>query len=145
MSRSRDFLERFRAAGGPGAPSATGVPADRSAELAAELEPVLARLDDVQAEAGRLRAEARHDAERMTQEAGARAAGVVAAARLGADAERADAAARMSEQAREEAATVLADAERTAEDVRRHAEARLPEYRDVVLAAVRDALGREAG
>jgi hypothetical protein len=37
----RDFLERFRPVGTPGA-SATGVAADRTAERAAELEPALA-------------------------------------------------------------------------------------------------------
>ncbi|GAA1331576.1 hypothetical protein GCM10009647_071660 [Streptomyces sanglieri] len=53
----RDFLERFRPAGTPGA-SAAGVPVDRTAERASELEPTLAQLMDVQREAARIRASA---------------------------------------------------------------------------------------
>ncbi|SFG73131.1 hypothetical protein SAMN02787118_12726 [Streptomyces mirabilis] len=48
----RDFLERFRPVGTPGA-SATGVAADRTAERAAELEPALAQLTDGQQGAAR--------------------------------------------------------------------------------------------
>ena len=51
MPRTRGLLQRFRGAGAPGAASAVGVPADRVAETAAELEPVFARLAPVQAEA----------------------------------------------------------------------------------------------
>ncbi|MGW3208866.1 hypothetical protein [Streptomyces sp. NPDC001135] len=58
----RDFLEGFRPAGTPGAP-ATGVPADRMAERAAELEHALARLTDVQQQAARIRAAAEETAE----------------------------------------------------------------------------------
>ncbi|MGW5382493.1 hypothetical protein [Nocardia sp. NPDC003963] len=53
-----DFLDRFRPAGLPGAAAARGIPVDRSAAAAAELMPVLARLDPVQDEAERLRAAA---------------------------------------------------------------------------------------
>ncbi|WP_330180126.1 hypothetical protein OHB26_27395 [Nocardia sp. NBC_01503] len=49
MPQWRDFLDRFRPAGAPGAAAPRGVPADRAAELTAELTPLLARLDRVQA------------------------------------------------------------------------------------------------
>ncbi|MFJ1709912.1 hypothetical protein [Kitasatospora sp. NPDC088346] len=55
MVTFRDFLARFRPTGAPGA-SATGVPADRAAELTAELGPSLAELTQAQEEAdGRTR------------------------------------------------------------------------------------------
>lgn len=49
MPAMRDFLERFRPAGAPG-PAAAAVPADRPAELAAELEAVFALLNEAEAE-----------------------------------------------------------------------------------------------
>ena len=55
MPQWRDFLERFRPAGTPGAAAQGGVPADRIADTAAELEPVFMMLDDVHAEAARIR------------------------------------------------------------------------------------------
>ncbi|MYR20416.1 hypothetical protein GTW63_19095, partial [Streptomyces sp. SID6137] len=76
----RDFLERFRPTGTPGA-SAAGVPADRTAERAAELEPALARLTDAQREAERIRAAARQSAEALRRDAAREAEQVVAAAR----------------------------------------------------------------
>ncbi len=48
----RDFLERLRPSGTPGAPSVAGVPADRLAERSTELEAVFALLEDVQAAGG---------------------------------------------------------------------------------------------
>ena len=54
MPRVRDVLYRFRPAGAPGAASSAGVPVDRSADLAAELEPVFALLADTEQEVCRL-------------------------------------------------------------------------------------------
>jgi hypothetical protein len=88
----RDFLTRFRPAGSPGAAARAGVPADRSGELEAEVAPVLARLDDTEAEHERLIAQARREAEQ-----------IVATARSAADAIAADGA-RRSETIREQAA-----------------------------------------
>ena len=69
MPQWRDFLERFRPAGTPGAAAQGGVPADRIADTAAELEPVFMMLDDVHAEAARIRrcAVEHADAIRQTQ------------------------------------------------------------------------------
>ncbi|MGQ4420037.1 hypothetical protein ACN6LA_007802, partial [Streptomyces sp. SAS_269] len=102
----RDFLERFRPTGTPGA-AAVGVPADRAAERAAELEPALARLTDVQQEAARIRVAADEAAEALRRDAAREAERVVADARE-----------RAPEVRRRAAAPVLEDARREADDVR---------------------------
>lgn len=140
MPRSRDFLERFRPAGTPGAAAKPGVPADRVAELSAELEPVLALLADTEKEADSIRTEASLQAERVRRHADERARVVVAAARRSADAERSDAAARLRQRAAQETAEILARAEQEAADVRRRGSERLPGYVDRVVGAVRDSL-----
>jgi vacuolar-type H+-ATPase subunit H len=78
MPPLRDFLTRFRPAGSPGAATRAGVPADRSGELEAEIAPVLARLDDTEAERERLIAQARGEAEQIVAAARS-AAGAIAA------------------------------------------------------------------
>ena len=83
MPGLRDYLDRFRPAGAPGA-GGTGVPADRSRELEAELTSVLALLDGVHAECAGVVARARQDAERIV--ATARAEGQLVGARTGAPA-----------------------------------------------------------
>jgi len=76
----RDFLDRFRPAGAPGAVARVAVPPDRSSQ-AAELGPVLALLDDTQAECQRGIAQAEADAVRIVTEARAAAAAIAADAR----------------------------------------------------------------
>lgn len=137
MPRSRDILQRFRSAGTPGAATATGVPADRVAELSAELEPVLARLAVAQDEAARVRAEAQQEADRRRQAAAQDASARVAAAHRQAAAERADAALCLARQAEEEAAATLAAAARDATTVRRRATEAMPAYVERVLSAVK--------
>lgn len=73
MPQWRDFLDRFRPAGAPGAAAPRGVPADRAAELTAELTPLLARLDRVQADIEHEHDTAAQQAERI-REAGHREA-----------------------------------------------------------------------
>ena len=58
MSPARDFLRRFRPANAPGRAAAASVPADRAADLATELEPVLLMLADAEAERARILSEA---------------------------------------------------------------------------------------
>ncbi|HTS96154.1 MAG TPA: hypothetical protein VMI33_06000 [Streptosporangiaceae bacterium] len=82
LPQTRDFLDRFRPAGSPGAASRTGVPADRAAERISELEPVLALLADTNAECDRIAAAARRDAALIAAEASRQAA------RIAADAQR---------------------------------------------------------
>jgi hypothetical protein len=133
---ARDLLRRFRPAGTPGAAARPGVPVDRAAEAAAELAPVLARLAGVQAECGRLREQARRDAEELRQRAREQAAALVAAARERAAGERAEAAARARAGADAESARQVAEAERQATALRELAERRLPDYVARVVAMV---------
>lgn len=69
MTTGRDFLERFRPAGAPGAAGGAGVPADRAAMVAAELGPVLAQLDGVHQECEELIRAAEREAARIGEEA----------------------------------------------------------------------------
>ncbi|MVU78465.1 hypothetical protein GPX89_14570 [Nocardia sp. ET3-3] len=85
MARWRDFLDRFRPAGTPGPAGPHGVPADRAAEASAELLPVLRRLDSIQDEADRLRAEAERRAERIRADGDAQAHALVDNARAAAE------------------------------------------------------------
>ncbi|MGW2459774.1 hypothetical protein ACWC2M_12165 [Streptomyces sp. NPDC001761] len=137
----RDFLERFRPAGTPGA-SATGVPADRTAERAAELEPALARLADVQQEAARIRAAAEQEADALRQNAAREAARMVDAARGYASEVRRQAAAPFLREARTEADALRAAGDRTASAIRERALERVPRLVDL---AVADALRLTGG
>jgi hypothetical protein len=123
MPRSRDILQRFRPAGTPGAASPARVPADRVAEVSAELEPVFALLAATQEEAARVRSEATHEAEQRKQQALESASALVAAAHRQASADRADAALLVNRKVEEENARTLADAEHAADAVRRRAAA----------------------
>lgn len=143
MPRSRDLLQRFRPAGSPGAAATTGVPADRVSEIAAELEPVLALLADVEGETRRIKADARQEAERRRDEARQRARDRVATARREAEAERADAAARVTRRAENEAAATLSAGEREVEVIRIRVAERLPGYVHRVLLDVRRTLTGE--
>jgi hypothetical protein len=82
---TRDLLQRFRPAATPGAATATGVPADRRNERAAELAAVFGALESTVAQADRIRlasiAEAQQRRDRARQVAVAR----VARARLDAE------------------------------------------------------------
>ncbi|MFJ8849700.1 hypothetical protein [Streptomyces sp. NPDC102437] len=137
----RDFLERFRPAGTPG-PSATGVPADRTAERVAELEPTLTQLMDVQREAARIRASADEAAEAVRRDAAREAAELVAAARAQAPEIRRQAAEPVRRDARRETDALRAAGDRAAATVRRRARQRIP---DLVDHAVADALHLACG
>lgn len=137
MARSRDLLQRFRPAGAPGTAASAGVPADRVAELSAELEPVLALLDGVGEEAARIRAEGSREAARVRAGAGERARAMVATATREAEADRIAAAARVNKRAAAEAEATVAAARAEAAALRLRADAHLQEYADRVLAAVR--------
>jgi hypothetical protein len=145
MPQWRDFLERFRPAGTPGAAAQGGVPADRIADTAAELEPLFLILDDVAAKAARIRRGAAEQAEVIRQDAGRRAADIVAEAWARAETARAEAAA----QAR--AATVTedigTDAARRAEldDLQARVAARMPDYVEKVVVTARALLEEFCG
>jgi hypothetical protein len=130
----RDFLDRFRPAGAPGAATAAGVPVDRLDTAAAELAPVFAALAAVVDEGARLRGEAVAAGLRLEAETADRCRALVAAARGEAEAERAAEAAKVRERAATEARLVVARAQQEAEEVRRTAD----EHRPRLLAAVLD-------
>lgn len=140
MARSRNLLERFRPAGTPGAAAKPGVPADRVAELSAELEPVLTLLDDTVREARAIRAQAHQRAEQVRRRAEDRSRALLAEARRDAEAERSAAAVRVTEKAESEAAASLAAAEQEAEEIRRRGTELMPVYVDRVLDALRKEL-----
>ena len=110
----RDFLERLRPSGTPGAPSVAGVPADRLAEHSTELEAVFALLEDVQAHAAGIRLAAEQEAQRRREEACQQADAIVAGARRLADAERSAAAATARAGAAEQARAIADEAQNRA-------------------------------
>lgn len=133
MSQTRDFLDRFRPAGAPGAAARAGVPADRVRELAAEVGPVLALLDEVHAECGRIIGDAERQSALIAAEAQAEVARIGREAERRARAARDEATSAVLAQARAEAQEAAAGAERQALAVRRRAGRRMPE---LVAAAV---------
>jgi uncharacterized membrane protein YccC len=134
--RARDVLYRFRPAGAPGAASATGVPADRVADLTAELQPLFAELTRTERECADIIARAGLAAAQVHAQAMDRAAGLVPVARERVDGERAAAVARVRERGAQESAAALAAAEQDAAQVHRRAEERMASFVDSVLASV---------
>jgi cell division septum initiation protein DivIVA len=139
----RDYLDRFRPVGAPGAGGA-GVPADRSRELEAELTAVLALLDDVHSECADLVAQARRDAERIVATARGEAAAVADGADRRARAARDEAAREVLAAARAEAVGTVARADQQASRVRDRARQRIPALASRAVGLVRD-LGTEPG
>ncbi|MEU8514638.1 hypothetical protein AB0C76_24025 [Kitasatospora sp. NPDC048722] len=125
MVRFRDFLARFRPTGTPGAPT-VGVPADRAAELAAELEKPLGGLTGTQVEAEAVRAEGAQEAERVRQEAARNAARIVELAHARAPKVRAEAAAAAGNAAKVRAAELSAAGEQAVSLVRARTGERMP-------------------
>ena len=140
LPQLRDFLERFRPAGAPGAAASAGVPADRSRELEAELSSVLALLEGVDAECARIVARARHDAGLIIAAARDEAAADLAAADQRARSARDEVMREILAVARAEAAAAVADAARQASRERELAGQRIP-----ALAARAAGLVRELG
>ncbi|MEU5644472.1 hypothetical protein [Streptomyces milbemycinicus] len=136
MAGFRDFLLRFRPVGSPGRAAPGGVPADRAAELAAELAPPLSYLEEFEAEARGIREEAARTAAERRRKAKRQADTIVERARARADEVRAEAAARVRRAAEAEAAELLATAERDAVVMRSRARARMPGLLDRVARLV---------
>lgn len=93
MPRVRDLLLRFRPTGAPGPAGPSGVPVDRTGELAAELAPVLAALAATEEECTALVEEGRREAGARRAHAAARADAMRLGAPALAEAERSAAAA----------------------------------------------------
>lgn len=134
MPRVRDLLYRFRPAGAPGGAGPTGVPVDRPAELAHELEPVFAALADVERECDDVLAAARREAEALRARAAEHARALVAHAHARVDAERAAAAAQVRRRAERESDDTLTRARRSAVELRQAAEAMMPSFVGRVVA-----------
>ncbi|MDF3293286.1 hypothetical protein [Streptomyces silvisoli] len=136
MATFRDFLMRFRPASAPG-PTATGVPADRSAELAAELAAPLALLEETESEARTIRERAAEEARRIRREADLRAAQLLSEARDQAVPLRQETAAHTRATAEREAVELLAAGDHMVTALRRRARERVPALVDRVVAQVR--------
>jgi cell division septum initiation protein DivIVA len=137
MPPLRDFLARFRPAGSPGAAARAGVPADRSGELESEVAPVLARLDDTQAERERLIAQARSDAEQIVAAAQSEAGAIAADAAQRARTVREQAAQQVMTAAREQAARTIEDARQQAAQTRERARQRMPALVSRIVGTIR--------
>ncbi len=125
MPGLRDYLDRFRSASAPGA-GGTGVPADRSGELEAELTAVLALLDGVHAQCADIVAQARRDAEQMVAAAREEAAAVTADADRRARAAHDEAAQEMLAAAQADAVDLVTRAGQQASRVRDRTGQRIP-------------------
>jgi cell division septum initiation protein DivIVA len=132
----RDFLDRFRPAGAPGAAARAGIPADRSRELATEVDPVLALLDGVGAERERIILQARRDAGQVMTAARAEAAAITADAGQRAQAARDEAARRVLARAKDEAASAVAGAVRDAARTRELARQRMPSLVELAIGLI---------
>lgn len=113
-----------------------GVPAS-GAELEGELEPVLEGLDDVDAEASEIEAQASAEAQRRREDAARRAAAILAEAHLAAEAERARAATELRAAAERSAAATRSDAEREVARIEAVREERVTRMVGEVVACVR--------
>jgi len=136
MARARDFLERFRPSGTPGAAARPGVPADRQAERSAELEPLLARLAETEAEVAQIRTAAQQGADLRRRKGQDRARATLAAGRQQFVADRAEMVAHVRRQGAAETVAVLAAAQTEADAVRTRVRQRLPALVQRVVAAV---------
>ncbi|MGE5131960.1 MAG: hypothetical protein ACM32E_03510 [Gemmatimonadota bacterium] len=145
MPEGRDFLDRFRPAGAPGSAARAGVPADRARELADELDPVLALLDDTHAECERIVADAGREAERIMAAARSEAARTAADADTRARATRDEASRRLLAQAGDRVAAATTAAGHDADRARERAAQRLPALVAKAVALVRDGLDGPPG
>lgn len=143
MTGFRDFLTRFRPAASPGRAAPTGVPADRSAELRAELAPPLSLFERTEAEARSVREQAAETAASRRREAERQAEAVVAKAREEARRVRARAAEQVLRTAESRAAALLAEADREAAAVQDRAGDRMPGLVDRAVALVLEDLATE--
>ncbi len=140
MPRVRDLLYRLRPAGAPGAATAAGVPSQASRDREQELEPVFALLEPTERACDDVVAGARAEADRLRQEARARAGAALADARACVAAERAAAGAAVRDAgldvARDEERAVAAEVAA----LRVRAADVVPVHVEAVLAAVRRGL-----
>jgi hypothetical protein len=138
MPQLRDFLDRFRPAGAPGAAGRAAVPAERQGELAAELLPVLALLEGMDRECARLLAQAQGEAERIVAGPRETAAANLRDAGRRAATVRADTEQRPVAAARGEAVAAVASARREAHELDELARQRIPMLANRAVNLLRD-------
>ena len=114
-----------------------GVPIDRAATVAAELEPVFEQLSAVESECDGIRDDAGRDVAMIKDRHAGRARAVIAAATERVGSERAAVVARMRDLASADAAAELSAARVEAAALRDRAAERMPGYVDRVVAVVR--------
>ncbi|MFJ8962690.1 hypothetical protein ACIRG5_25190 [Lentzea sp. NPDC102401] len=134
MASLRDLLQRYRPVGTPGAAARPGVPVDRVAEVATELEPVFSLLSDTENDVRRLREEARGEARRIREQAAREAEDLVAAAHERVSEVRARAAANARAAAAPDGELLVEAAREAARRVRTRAAVLMPEYVDRAVA-----------
>jgi vacuolar-type H+-ATPase subunit H len=140
----RNLLERFRPVGTPGAAAPAGVPADRTAEAATEVAPVLAALRPTLEECATIRTAAEEMARQRVADAEEQAQRLLAQFQLEVPEERAVSAAAVRQSGLAAVEQLLADATEDARRLRERAASRLPAVVDHVVALVRaDLLGEE--
>ncbi len=137
MPRVRDLLSRFRPSGAPGAPSAAGVPVDRTAELDAELAPVFAQLAPTERSCEAVVEAALAEAAGVRERAAERVRTLLATAAEDAPAERASAAAARHTGRLDEAAEVERAAEGEVAELRTRTARLLPGYVEEVATSIR--------
>lgn len=145
MAGFRNFLTRFRPAASPGRAAPGGVPADRSAELRAELAPPLALLEEAESEARAVRERAAATAASRLRDAERQAEMIAAHAREEARRVRGDASEQVLRAAEGEAAALRATAEREAAVIRGRARARTSPLVERVLVRVLEDLAAQEG
>jgi hypothetical protein len=144
----REWLDRFRPAGAPGAATAVGVPVDRRKMARAELEPVFAALADDLGRAAERRDEMIAEAARRRAEGRDAARALVESARASSTAERAAAETRLRRLATEQTRARREQGHAQAERVRDAAARRRPMLVGDILARIQaeiDELGHSAG
>ena len=137
MPQFRDFLDRFRPAPAPGAASRVGVAADRTRELMAELDPVLALLAATHADCERIIAVARQEARGIADQAQQQAIAATAEAQRRAEAASAAAADRLVAAAREQARRAVGEARQRAQAPRRATDEQISELIGTAVRLVR--------
>jgi vacuolar-type H+-ATPase subunit H len=130
-------FRRFRAPPGPPA-RAVGVPSTPGEEIAAELAPLFAELDVIEAEARALREAAETEADEELRDARERAAQIMATAREHVDAERERALALRRSATQSETAELASAAAAEAAAIRKEGEERLPRLLDAVLSCIEE-------
>lgn len=130
----RDFLDRFRPAGAPGAAGVAGIPADRRAGAEQELAPLFAALAGVERDCAEMRDRSQRSAAWQTAQSQRMANAILARARSQTAAVRAAAAADAQAAADAERQGIQADASVATAELRTAAQRLVPALVDQIVA-----------